>query len=325
MPSGIYWVMANIRLDGAAGNYFRIAISINGRTPDVNGGMHSVSGLPSASYYTLHVSGAMVLSKGNTVSVWVYSNSDNSFLVNTESTFSVQFLGYTNTIPAFLADLGTSYRYRNTNTFYRPSRWTTRPTGAFVSMGGFNANTGFYTVPVAGIYLVSTNFRLDRADTGYFRVAIAIDGKVDLNNGLSTIKSGSLHKRYHTVNIFGAVPLRKGQTLSVMTQSSTDRDWYVQSETGFSAAYIGPLGQVRGMHARRRYTFSTTRRNTWYELWGWSLEGSALFGDSYFSQVTGRYTTQASGKVIGLSARLSVFLFAEQSICLASHRFIIPS
>ena len=289
---GIYWIMANVRLDQAGGNYFRLAVGLNGRTPDINGGLHSVTGLPSGSYYTLHVAGALQLNKGNTVSLWVYSNSDTDYYIQSETTFSVQYLGVPGRIPAFLAAARALITRRGVGT-YQANLWNTK----FTSMSGFSTSSGYYTVPVDGIYLVSTNLRLDGADSGIHRVAIALNGKLDTTTGLTAVKSGALHKRYQTVNVFGAVSLTKGTTLSVWAQATTDKSWTIYSESGFSAAYVGPIGQVRGVHARRYFTWATTRRNTWYELWQWRTYGSqGLFQDNYYSPVTGRYTTQAPGE-----------------------------
>ena len=50
-------------------------------------------GVPSATYYTMHVAGAAYLTAGQKIAMWVYSNSDPTYQIDTESTFSVFYIG----------------------------------------------------------------------------------------------------------------------------------------------------------------------------------------------------------------------------------------
>ena len=166
-------------------------------------------------------------------------------------------------------------------------------------MKGFDLAKGTYTVPSGGVYLVSANVRLDNADTGYFRVAIVINGKMDPKSGLSAVKSGSIHKAYQTVNVFSAVSLNQGDVLSLQVWSSTDKSWLINVfESSFSAAFVGPLNQVQGIHAVRSYTFTSRRNPYWAWLGDWTTKGGlgTFNTNSYFSEPRGLYTAQASGK-----------------------------
>ena len=51
------------------------------------------------------------------------------------------------------------------------------------------------------------------------------------------------------------------------------------------------------MSAKRAWDSAVPRGGLWYEVWSWDTSGPGFFADEYFSQRTGRYTTQASGTI----------------------------
>merc|ERR1712032_1741796 len=88
-PSTGYYFCSNLlRLDSAsAAGYFRINMVLN-RGADVNNGFYGIRGNKGSTYYgTLGGAGSVRLSKGWTMSTYLYSSSDNSFIVQSESGF----------------------------------------------------------------------------------------------------------------------------------------------------------------------------------------------------------------------------------------------
>lgn len=77
--TGYYACAAQVRFDQASGGMFRVVISVNGQL-DLNSGMHAVSGNKgSTNYFTLRVAGTIYMKTGDTVSVNVYSKTDNTY------------------------------------------------------------------------------------------------------------------------------------------------------------------------------------------------------------------------------------------------------
>merc|ERR1712072_432020 len=78
--------------------YGRVVIAKNGNA-DYNNGLHSISGNGrSTDYAQFAAAGLIRLKKGDYVSVYVYSSSDSSWNVQSESAFSVNLLQGTSTM-----------------------------------------------------------------------------------------------------------------------------------------------------------------------------------------------------------------------------------
>lgn len=87
-----------------------------------------------------------------------------------------------------------------------------------------------FTAPADGYYIASANIRLDRANVQYFRINIAMNAKPALNEGLHAI-DGDVHGNYYTMGVTGAVQLKKGDTLTVYIESTSDASYAVQDES----------------------------------------------------------------------------------------------
>jgi hypothetical protein len=82
---GFYVCSAQMRYDSASGTYFSLIIAIN-NARDASNGLHAISGSrDSSNYRDMTVAGTVKLMGGDSVSVHVYSSSDNSWKVNHES------------------------------------------------------------------------------------------------------------------------------------------------------------------------------------------------------------------------------------------------
>jgi hypothetical protein len=95
---GVYAVESACRFDGAGGNYFRLAIVKNGdlseTTANINGyvasGMVATQGNGDADFYSLSVSGFVLMEKGDTIAVYAFGLHE--FFIETESGFSAALL-----------------------------------------------------------------------------------------------------------------------------------------------------------------------------------------------------------------------------------------
>lgn len=92
------------------------------------------------------------------------------------------------------------------------------------------------------MYHVSCNIRLDGGSGDYFRTIIAVDGVAHLSKGLHSIR-GSPPSSYFTMVVDGNAYLRVGQRVSVyIVVPNPSTTYVIQSESGFSAYYIGRGG-----------------------------------------------------------------------------------
>ena len=169
---GYFFASALIRLDGANGRYFRIIYRVNGQTTSVgNGGLHSIQGSPTAPYYTLHVAGTIKLTAGDKLQLVVYSNTDNAYIVQSESSLSIVRLNGVS--QGFSADLAGSISIDKAG-FAPLSGFSTSARPHFFNLNNaFDESTGVYTAPVYGLYWVSANIRVDDASGRYFRLIVA--------------------------------------------------------------------------------------------------------------------------------------------------------
>ena len=77
--TGYYACAAQLKFEYATGGFFRIVISVNGQL-DVNSGLQAVEGNKgSTNYFTLRVAGTTYMKTGDTISVSVFSDKDDSY------------------------------------------------------------------------------------------------------------------------------------------------------------------------------------------------------------------------------------------------------
>jgi hypothetical protein len=84
---GLYFFTSSVRLDSVNTDHMRIVIGTDGST-DINSNPHTIIGSPSTNYHSIVVSGMKQLNAGQTASVKLYVNSDNSWTRQTEGSFS---------------------------------------------------------------------------------------------------------------------------------------------------------------------------------------------------------------------------------------------
>ena len=90
---GYFACTAQVRLDSASSSgFFRTILALNGDTSKTKAFV-SIDGTGSTNYRTMRVSGTVRMKKGDTVAVFVYSSSDTSYKVTSESGFSCNNFG----------------------------------------------------------------------------------------------------------------------------------------------------------------------------------------------------------------------------------------
>ena len=294
--NGIYYVAANIRIDGAGGAYFRTLIAINQRL-DVSNGLHTIEGNPKSNYFTMSVSGSVYLTKGSNISVFVYSHQDSSWQVNTESFFSIAYLSPVSaSIPGVHADVRTDTVIRTRGNWVTVKDWrVTGAPGLYQSGSEFNPTTGIYTASTSGFYHVSALIRLDGAGTGYFRIGISVNGSTSLDSSLHAIR-GSPPDNYYTLHVGGVVPVSAGTRVAVVIYSASDTFWRIQHESGLSIHLMERISP--GFHADLNGD-KTVTDTTWAPINNWRTipgKNDGLFQTGItFVPKTGIYTVPSPG------------------------------
>lgn len=233
--TGYYLIHMNARIDAGNSGYFRFLTSVNGAR-DVNGGLHTLEGDLANNYESMVSAGALRLVKGDYISQWIYS-SDNSWTLQHESGFGAVRLNPMVAKTGFMADLSRSMSAR---TGWRPiTGWRTNggSSNRLWTSGHFNAGNGYFTAPSDGMYFVSANLRIDSACGAYFRLIAAINGRLDVNHGLSAIDGGPACN-YAPLNIAGTVWLTRNQRVNLYVYSYRDNSWTVTHESGFGVVQV---------------------------------------------------------------------------------------
>jgi len=230
---GVYYCSANFRLDNAnvKGN-FRMTLAHDNKV-NTNGGSYIQTGVYfSTNYGTLQLSSTIQIK--TFVAPWLYSSSDNSWQINSESGFGCHML---TTKFGFHADQATN---RNYGRYWQQIRdWRITGNAELYGSSSLNAN-GLWTVPLSGYYFCSAAIRLDNKHyNSYSRLVISIDGYTGTNQGINTIigNRGSYNTRFQTVA--GVIRVQKGSTIGMKIYSSSDNSWTFRTESGFSCHMLG--------------------------------------------------------------------------------------
>merc|ERR1719181_1350431 len=107
------------------------------------------------------------MKKNEYISLYVYTNGDNSWTLHDESGFGCHLLSG---LYGFHADMSSNMGF---NTGWHSIRtWRTSGTSTLYAKGGGASQAG-YTVPDAGYYVCPAQLRFDSASGDHFRVVIA--------------------------------------------------------------------------------------------------------------------------------------------------------
>jgi hypothetical protein len=231
---GVYYCSAQVRLDSAnvRGN-FRMSIR-HGDDNDENNGLFVISGnYFSTDYGSLQLAGTIKITKS--VSLWIYSSSDNSYTVQHDSGFGCHYLEEQNV--GFHADQSTSQTYGR---YWQQIRsWRTSGNDELYASSSLTSN-GDWRVPTTGFYFCSASVRISNMYyNGYSRLFISVDGSTNTDEGLNTITGnrGSTNDRFMTVS--GTIKLKADSTVAVKVYSYHDNSWQLRSESGFGCHMLG--------------------------------------------------------------------------------------
>lgn len=254
--TGYYHFNAVVRLDnaefGTNVKYTRAFFAINTtgvRTQldaAINNGSHVIQGNVSNAALVLTTQAAFYLTKGDKVTLWVFSSHDTQYVVQIETSFAGAFLGKTRK-SWFHADLVSDIAVKTTN-WTKVGGWRTSGAKGLVNTGGhFNATTGEYTVPQDGYYYFSARLRLDNAGAGsnkrYSSLLFAVNGVKDATKGLSSISRPDKGS-YDSVVLTATVNLKKGDKVTLWVSHSDDNSYTVQGESGFSGYLIESMSSA---------------------------------------------------------------------------------
>ena len=303
---GVYFCSVQLRLDligqRAWQGFFRLNLVLNNQKGTTNGFYAIEGNSASTNYRSIGVAGTIYMKKGDAISPWVYSYSDKSYSIHSESGWGCNLMG---SRVGFHADYSASTTLKAG--WSKLIKWTTdsKSQKEIYAFGGGLDKTGVYTAPQAGYYICTAQIRLDSASSSsYFRVLLAINDKMDVKSGLNAIGGNKGAKDKRTLRIAGTIFLKKKTKVSLYTYSSTDNYYTTNSESGwgchlFSADISScpqlPCVQNTGFNAD--LVTSLGAKKGWKELNKFRTQGeSALFNDRQeFDVDTGRFTAKSDG------------------------------
>ena len=232
--NGLFLVTALINVNSSSRTSKHLLVAIRD-PPSVLTGNNGLSAGKtfSSSPGSLIVSGIVSLDKGDTVAIYVHSNSHDSEVVDGLFCVSVVSYGW----PGVTATLKESISL-NTSEWTKVTTWNTHGVpGLFSFDNAFFPASGIYHPPQEGTYFVSCNVIFKGGGKGNLSAVIAIDDLIDTGKGLYALNENP--KSVVTLNVAGSIRLKKSQTVSVFVKSTISSSWDVSKETGLSVMLIG--------------------------------------------------------------------------------------
>ena len=232
--NGLFLVTALINVKSSSRTSKHLLVAVQ----DPPSGLTGNDGLSAAKTFSsrpgsLIVSGIVWLDKGDAVTIYIHSDSRDSDVV--DGLFCISVISYD--WPGVTATLAKSIPL-NTTEWTRLTTWKTHGVpGLFSFDNAFFPASGIYHPRQEGTYFVSCNVIFKGGGTGHLSVVIAIDGLIDIGNGLYALNENP--KPVVTLNVAGSIRLKKSQTVSVYVKTTISSSWDVSMETGFSLTLIG--------------------------------------------------------------------------------------
>ncbi|MCB9641754.1 MAG: hypothetical protein H6728_01635 [Myxococcales bacterium] len=201
-------------------------------------------------------------------------------------------------VVGFQADLSAHQSITNKNWNDITGWRTSGVAGLFNAGGHFNTN-GQFTAPHTGYYFFSARVRVDNLTSGTVEVLFRINGQTQRNNGTIAQKSGT--ESFETFNPEGILYLTAGQKVTLSIQSSSDNNYSIQEESGFSGFFLGTKLDT-GFQAKLNVPQNINGNWTTARTWITSNSSSLFSNGSSFNASTGEFTAPQDG-VYYFSAR----------------------
>tara|TARA_B100000927_G_scaffold86708_1_gene69902 strand:+ start:514 stop:1017 length:504 start_codon:yes stop_codon:yes gene_type:complete len=123
---------------------------------------------------------------------------------------------------------------QTTQNAYITCPWNT----AIINDGNFNTSTYAYTTPVAGLYHINYNMRIDHANSGIYIITnIAFDGTVATNAQAYVIESNE--GPHHSMTYSGIFELAANVAITNLVYVGGDTSWDFEAYGQFSGYLVG--------------------------------------------------------------------------------------
>ncbi|XP_078376106.1 uncharacterized protein LOC144659523 [Oculina patagonica] len=318
---GVYFVSTNLILC-TNGTQISAVIAINGEAKEENGLFATHAYSPTT--LTLNIAGSLNLEQGQNVSVYVRSESNDTWEVLEKSGFSAVFIGKSFAVPSVLAFKGSQTAIRTTN-WVEIDEWQNpgvKEKITFQNGGGFDSGRGIFVAPVSGIYfascmLVTRDVDVDNSGS-YFEAYIGVNGQASLTNGLQNTRyihgtnppSGN---DVMTITISGMVQLRRGDYAVIRARTSMDFDWKVESTSSFSMFLVSPsdipYGNVGFLSRKSDTRIKSLGPGSWSKIGGWATQSDLTNG--LFLKNDGSFTYEALSGDLNINHAGIYFLSAN--------------
>ena len=261
----------------------------------------------STNYFSLSVTGTLLLKKDEYLSVSVFSAGDSNYKIHTRSGFSCHQLTELHGFHAVKngqQDVGSRWS--------RITRWRTDGrAGLYSTGGGFDADTGIFTASKNGAYYCTARMRFDmgHGENGrnaipyaYLQLRLDEDG-VD-ENMLFSVESHGMSNNHLNLDLVGTVALTVGQRVSVWVFSNTTMQ--INFRSGFGCHLLTThTGFYANLGQDAQYSTGWSTLLDW-RSWGTSerykWNGSPSAGGVYTAPDAGYYVCVAQVKVRSCSS-----------------------
>lgn len=300
---GVYFVSTNLIMHTNSTQVSAV-IAIDGEANDKNGLYATHAYSPAA--LTINIAGSLNLEKGQNVSIYVRSDSNDNMEVLERSGFSAVFIGKSFAVPSFHVVKGSQSAIRTTN-WVEIDEWQkpgVKDKLTFQNDGGFDSGRGIYIAPVSGIYfascmLVTRDIDVDNSGS-FIQVYIGVNGQASITNGLQNTRyihgtNPPSENDVMTITVSGMVRLRRGDYAVIRARASKDFDWQVESTSSFSMFLVSPsdipYGNVGFLSRKSDTRIKSLGRGSWSKIGGWATQSDLTKG--LFLKNDGSFTYDA--------------------------------
>ena len=289
MEDGLYLVSANILLSHPGSTSFTTKMVLDGRKTK-NSPIHYFQQQPSGppngdSVNTLAVAGVMHLGPGQRVSIFIKPNVAVSWSVLANSSFSVVMVAcWQSANSAGLLALKYAAAAGLTG-FGQIPYWTTVSSKYDSIFSKSLTITAAIRVRIShsGLYFAQTVLTVtDVAGNETYRGGLCVNKQLLANGVTASKKSEGSRGEVFSISAYGVLYLRKGDEVTVCTDSSIGQRYSVRRGGGFSLVRFLPLAVAPGLHQHapaplRRDSRNSSSLGTWFVIRSWLTGGNRFY------------------------------------------------